>query len=63
MRTMRILVLDIGLFPDHETVSAALATTEGHDIATMPVSDREMPEADWDAIAAAILAADRIITL
>ena len=59
---MRIVLLQTGLFPDADTVAAAVAElAAGNEVATF-----EMPPADagddaWDEVAAAILAADRIV--
>lgn len=55
---MTVLELRAGLFPDAETVAPALERLEARraEIGT------EMTEDDWDGIAAAILAADLIVT-
>jgi len=58
------MVLDTGLFPDRETVDAALQqlgnthTVTRHDVSKMTPDD-----AAWDELVNAILKADRIITL
>lgn len=61
---MKILQLNTGLFPDVQTVNAALrqmATT--HDVTAIDLTRRDMRENDWDAALQAILAADRIISI
>lgn len=60
---MNILALRTGLFPDADTVDAALAALKGaHEVAWMDATRPEMGDGAWDAVLAAILAADLIIT-
>jgi len=60
---MRILHLDSPLFPDRETVAAALANLqgEGHSLHRLDIPRAE-DDAAWDEVAAAILDADTVIT-
>ena len=60
---MRILSLDSGLFPDRETVEAALAElAAGNDLSRLDLAAGDMDEADWDRALAEILRADLIVT-
>lgn len=59
---MNILQLNTGLFPDAQTVSAALRQmAETHTVETIDV--RDIRESDWDNVMNKILATDRIITI
>lgn len=61
---MNILQLNTGLFPDAQTVAAALrqmAQTDRVDV--IDITRRDMRESDWDTALEAILAADRIISI
>lgn len=61
---MNILQLNTGLFPDAQTVDAALRqTTEPHRVSIVDLTRRDMSENDWDAAISAMLAADRIISI
>ncbi len=60
---MNILALHTGLFPDADAVGAALAALEGaHEVARMDLTRPGMGDGAWDAVLAAILVADLIIT-
>lgn len=61
---MNILQLNTGLFPDAQTVNAALERpAETHRVEAIDLTRRDMRENDWDAAIRAILAADRIISI
>ena len=60
---MKIVTLDTGLFPDGETVEAALGQLEsGHDVRRLDVPADATDDAGWDKVLADLLAADMIIT-
>lgn len=60
---MNILELHTGLFPDAQTIAAALDLPQGEPgRRRIDLARPDMGEADWDGVLAAILAADRIIT-
>ncbi len=60
---MRLLLLHTGLFPDRETVMAAVERKEGAETAErFDIADVEADDAVWDEIVGAILRADRVIT-
>lgn len=63
---MRILALDSGLFPDRETVEAALAElAAGHQVSRLDLTASATDatdEAAWDRALAEILRADLIVT-
>lgn len=60
---MNIVQLDTGLFPDAQTVVAALRQmTPTHRVAVVVVQRRDMQESDWDGVVAALLAADLIVS-
>jgi hypothetical protein len=61
---MNIVQLNTGLFPDAQTVEAALRRmAETHHVEVVDIARREMKENDWDAAIQAILAADRIVSI
>lgn len=61
---MNILQLNTGLFPDAQTVAAALRQmTQTERVSVVDITRRDLGESDWDAVIAAILAADRIISI
>mgnify|MGYP006305101125 CR=1 FL=1 len=61
---MRILALGTGLFPDRETVAAALDARAGDDTTTEDLTGLAPDDdAAWDRVARAILDADRVVTL
>lgn len=61
---MNILQLNTGLFPDAQTVEAALRQmAETHRVSVVDLTRGDMRESDWDAAIEAILAADRIISI
>ncbi len=60
---MKILALNSGLFPDRETVEAALAElAAGHQVSHLDLATGDMDDADWDRALAEILRADLIVT-
>lgn len=61
---MNIVQLNTGLFPDAQTVTAALRQLAAmQSVAVIDLTRRELGESDWDAAIRAILAADRVITI
>lgn len=55
--------LDTGLFPDAQTVIAALRQMNATlDVEAIDLRQRELREEDWDEVIRKILAADRVIT-
>jgi hypothetical protein len=61
---MNILQLNTGLFPDAQTVEAALRQATGtHRVTIVDIARRDMKESDWDAALQAILAADRVVSI
>jgi hypothetical protein len=61
---MNILQLNTGLFPDAQTVDAALRQMmETAQVSIVDITRRDMRESDWDTAIQAILAADRIISI
>jgi len=61
---MEILILDTGLFPDRETVSAAIAELGSDDaVERLDVTGIGADEAQWDDVVRAVLAAGKVITL
>ena len=61
---MNIVQLNTGLFPDAQTVEAALRRmAETHRVEVVDLARREMKESDWDAALQAILAADRVVSI
>lgn len=60
----RIVQLKTGLFPDAETVTAALASTAGAAVVRLDVSGLAAEdEAAWQQAAEAILGADLTVTV
>jgi hypothetical protein len=60
---MNIVQLNTGLFPDAQTVIAALRQmAPTHCVDIVDVQRRDMRESDWDGIIAAILAADLVVS-
>ena len=60
---MKILELNTGLFPDAQTVAAALRQLEpAHRVDSIDVRRRDMKDEDWDRVVAAILGSDLTIT-
>lgn len=62
---MVVLELRTGLFPDRETVRAALAALlarQGTVMRSIDLAAQQAP-GDWDAVVAAIRAADRVVTV
>ncbi|MDX9994132.1 MAG: hypothetical protein RBS28_02330 [Rhodocyclaceae bacterium] len=61
---MHILQLNTGLFPDAQTVTAALRQmADTHPVSVVDLTRRDLRESDWDAAMEAMLAADRIISI
>lgn len=59
---MKILELRAGLFPDAETIAAALCRLEGrHGIARVDVSQPDLGDEAWDRALAAILDSDLVV--
>jgi len=60
---MNIVQLNTGLFPDAQTVIAALRqVAQTHRVDTIDVRSRDLQEGDWDRVIAAILAADLVVS-
>lgn len=60
---MRLLVLDMGLFPDRETMEAAVRRLNaGNDVCRMAPA-AEASDDEWDGVLAEIRAADLVLTL
>ncbi len=60
---MKILELDTGLFPDAQTVTAALRQLDStHVVESIDLRCREMDDEAWDRAVAAILSSDLTIT-
>ena len=61
---MNILELNTGLFPDAQTVTAALRQMEAaHRVDSIDVRRRDMTDEAWDRVVDAILASDLTITI
>jgi len=61
---MKILELDTGLFPDAQTVIAALRQMEStHVVESIDLRCQEMDDEAWDRAVAAILSSDLTITI
>ncbi|MEW5780985.1 MAG: hypothetical protein ACOY6N_06715 [Pseudomonadota bacterium] len=61
---MTIIELDTGLFPDAQTVSAALRQVARRDtVEAIDLRQRELRESDWDEVMQKLLAADRIVCI
>ncbi len=58
---MRVLAFKTGLFPDSETVAAALAALDD-DVTIMDLTETKSDET-WDGVVAELISADRVITL
>ncbi|MCK9382992.1 MAG: hypothetical protein M0P95_18265 [Sulfuritalea sp.] len=60
---MNIVQLDTGLFPDAQTVIAALRQMAStHRVDVVDIQRRDMQDSDWDGVIAALLAADLIVS-
>lgn len=60
---MNIVQLNTGLFPDAQTVIAAVGQmAPTHRVDTVDIRSRDMQDSDWDRVIAAILAADLIVS-
>jgi hypothetical protein len=61
---MNIVQLNTGLFPDAQTVEAALRRmAETQRVEVVDLVRRDMKESEWDAALQAILAADRVVSI
>jgi len=61
---MKILQLNTGLFPDAQTVIAALRRMEAaHSVVSIDLRCQDMENEAWDKAVTAILASDLTITL
>lgn len=60
---MNIVHLNTGLFPDAQTVIAALRqVTATHCVDVIDIRRRDLRESDWDGVIAALLAADLVVS-
>lgn len=59
---MRVLVLDVSLFPDRATVNAAVAHLARDSEIRRTTPAQDAGDADWDRVLADVLAADLVIT-
>lgn len=60
---MNIVQLNTGLFPDAQTVIAALRQmTPPHRVELVDIRRLDLQERDWDGVIAAILAADLVVS-
>lgn len=60
----RVLVLRTGLFPDRDTVDAALATISADTpIKRIDLEPGHMEQEQWDLVVEELLAASRVITI
>jgi len=61
---VKILELNTGLFPDAQTVTAALRQMEpAHRVESIDLRRRDMEDEAWDRVIAAILDFDLTITI
>lgn len=61
---MKIVELNTGLFPDAQTVIAALRRMESaHNVVAIDLRRRDMGDEAWDRVVAAILSSDLTITI
>jgi hypothetical protein len=61
---MKIVELRTGLFPDVQTVAAALCRLEQeHSVTRIDVSRPELGDEAWDGALAAILASDLVVVI
>lgn len=60
---MRILVLDVGLFPDRETVVAAVGQLAAKNEVRRKAPAADAGDGEWDQVLAEVRAADLVITL
>ncbi len=60
---MNIVQLTTGLFPDAQTVIAALRqATAAHRVDVVDIRRPDLQQSDWDSVIAAILAADMVVS-
>lgn len=63
-RSNRLVILEVGLFPDKETVDSAVYALAGdHDIQRHDLTDTAMDTAAWDQVVIDILSAQKVITV
>lgn len=61
---MRVLVLDVNLFPDRETVQAAVAQlAAGNEVRRRSAPAVDAADSDWDQVLAEVLTAELVVTL
>jgi len=61
---VKIVELNTGLFPDAQTVIAALRRMESaHSVVAIDLRRRDMEDEAWDRVVAAILSSDLTITI
>jgi hypothetical protein len=61
---MNILQLNTGLFPDAQTVIAAVQQMSAtHRVEVIDLRRRDLEESEWDRVIESIRAADRIISV
>lgn len=60
---MRLLVLDVSLFPDRETIEAAVAHLGSNNEVLRVTPAPDAGDAEWDRALAEVRAADLVITL
>jgi hypothetical protein len=61
---MNVLVLQTDIFPDAETVRAAVRALQQTDrVLTLDLRERDLGEAFWDGVIDAIADADVVVTL
>ena len=60
---MRILVLDVGLLPDSETVVAAVARLAAKNEVRRKAPAADASNSEWDQVLAEVRAADLVVTL
>jgi hypothetical protein len=60
---MKLVQLKVGLFPDAQTVEAALRRLAAtHRVEAVDLTRRDMQQSDWDEAIRLILAADLIVS-
>jgi hypothetical protein len=61
---MKIVALDTGLFPDRETMEAAVGKLEAdHEVRHIAVPAQNQDEQSWDRVLAEILASDLVVAV
>lgn len=60
----RLLVLEVGLFPDQETLGAALALIAAdRDVLRHDLTRQSMTDQSWDRVVDDILSARKVVTI